>query len=69
MPHFTLGGRNVAATPCAQGHFDRFAQGQQREYLEWMTEVKTNATRDKRIAQAVEWIAEGRKRHWKYEKC
>ncbi len=34
-----------------------------------MTEVKTGATRDKLIAQAVEWIAEGKKRHLKYEKC
>lgn len=53
----------------AQGYYDGFAPGQQREYLEWITDAKTQATRDKRIAQAVEWIAEGKKRNWKYEKC
>jgi len=59
----------LLATAGAQGHYDGFAPGQQREYLEWITEAKTDATRDKRIAQAVEWIAEGKKRNWKYEKC
>lgn len=53
----------------AQAHYDAFAPGYRREYLEWITEAKADATRAKRIAQAAEWIAEGKKRNWKYEKC
>lgn len=35
----------------------------------WLTDAKTEATRDKRMKQAVEWISEGKGRNWKYEKC
>lgn len=59
----------LAAVPAAQDHFAAFAPSHRREYIEWITEAKTAATRDKRIAQAVEWIAEGKKRNWKYENC
>lgn len=59
----------LAAVPQAKGHFEGFAPGQRREYLEWITEAKQPATRERRIAQAVEWIAEGKKRNWKYERC
>lgn len=55
--------------PGAAAHFDRFAPGQRRDYLEWITEAKRPETRDKRIAQAVEWIADGKTRHWKYQNC
>ena len=40
----------------------------QREYLEWVTEAKTDATRDKRIATAIEWLSEGKRRNWKYDR-
>ena len=59
----------LAAAPAARAHLERFAPGQRREYLEWITTAKQAATRDKRIAQAVEWLAEGKKRNWKYENC
>ena len=49
--------------------FDGFASSHQRDYLEWVIEAKRPETRSKRIAQAVEWLAEGKKRHWKYESC
>ena len=39
----------------------------QREYSEWIGEAKTDATRDKRLAQAMEWITEGKSRNWKYQ--
>lgn len=55
--------------PAARATFEAFAPSHRREYLEWITEAKTEATRDKRIAQALEWLAEGKKRNWKYEKC
>jgi uncharacterized protein YdeI (YjbR/CyaY-like superfamily) len=53
----------------ASVHFDGFAPSQRREYLEWITEAKRDETRAKRLVQAVEWIAEGKKRNWKYESC
>ncbi|MES2393340.1 MAG: YdeI/OmpD-associated family protein [Acidobacteriota bacterium] len=40
-----------------------------REYCEWITEAKREETRDKRVATAVEWIAEGKSRNWKYQNC
>ncbi len=38
-----------------------------REYVEWIAQAKRPETRDKRIATALEWIAEGKQRHWKYQ--
>jgi uncharacterized protein YdeI (YjbR/CyaY-like superfamily) len=51
----------------ARAAFEGFPPSHRREYLEWITEAKTDATRDRRIAQAVEWMAEGKTRNWKYE--
>lgn len=48
--------------------FDGFSPSQRREYIEWITEAKQEATRRKRLSQAVEWIAEGKQRNWKYMK-
>jgi uncharacterized protein YdeI (YjbR/CyaY-like superfamily) len=47
--------------------FDTFPPGQRREYIDWIVEAKREETRAKRVAQAVEWLAEGKKRNWKYE--
>lgn len=57
------------AAPAAKAAYESFAPSAQREYLEWIIDAKRDETRDKRIAQAVEWLAEGKKRHWKYENC
>lgn len=46
-----------------------FPPGAQREYVDWIAEAKTDATRQKRLATTLEWLAEGKRRHWKYEKC
>ncbi|WP_449424807.1 YdeI/OmpD-associated family protein [Rhodanobacter lindaniclasticus] len=46
-----------------------FPPGAQREYVEWLGEAKTDATRQKRLATTLEWLAEGKRRNWKYEKC
>jgi uncharacterized protein YdeI (YjbR/CyaY-like superfamily) len=46
--------------------FDAFSPSHKREYLEWITEAKTEATREKRLEQAMEWMAEGKPRNWKY---
>lgn len=58
----------LALQPQAKGVFDGFSAGYQRDYLEWISQAKTEATRDKRIAQAVAWLGEGKHRNWKYEK-
>lgn len=46
--------------------FDDFSPSHKRDYIEWITEAKTEATREKRLKQAVEWMAEGKPRNWKY---
>lgn len=48
--------------------FEAFAPSHKREYVQWITEAKQDVTRAKRIAQAVEWIGEGKSRNWKYER-
>jgi uncharacterized protein YdeI (YjbR/CyaY-like superfamily) len=49
--------------------FEGFSPSCRREYVEWVVEAKRAETRASRIAQAVAWMAEGKKRNWKYEKC
>jgi uncharacterized protein YdeI (YjbR/CyaY-like superfamily) len=46
--------------------FEKFSPSHKREYIEWIADAKAEATRDRRIAQAVEWMAEGKPRNWKY---
>ena len=60
--------RALAKTAGAKKQFAAFTPGKQREYLEWITEAKQEATRAKRIAEASAWIAEGKTRYWKYAK-
>lgn len=62
-------GTALAAEPAAQANFAAFSPSQQRDYVDWLEDAKTEATRERRLATAVEWIGEGRKRHWKYETC
>ena len=50
----------------ARTAYDAFSPSHKREYLEWITEAKTDATRDRRVAQAIAWIAENKPRNWKY---
>lgn len=59
----------LAKDPKAKAVLDGFPPSAQRDYLDWIAEAKQDATRQKRIATAVEWLGEGKKRHWKYEKC
>jgi len=59
----------LAAAPKAKAALDRFPPSAQREYLDWISEAKQEATRQKRIADAVQWLSEGKRRHWKYANC
>ena len=52
----------------AQSAFQAFSPSHRREYIEWITEAKTDATREKRLTQAIEWISEGKSRNWKYQR-
>ncbi len=49
--------------------FEKFPYSCRKEYIEWITEAKTDPTRDKRLATTIEWLAEGKRRNWKYENC
>ena len=53
----------------ARKTFDGFPPSAQRDYIEWIVEAKREETRAKRLAQTVEWLAEGKRRNWKYENC
>jgi uncharacterized protein YdeI (YjbR/CyaY-like superfamily) len=53
----------------ARATFEGFPPSQKREYIEWITEAKTQPTRSKRLATTIEWLAEGKIRHWKYQDC
>lgn len=59
----------LARNDKAAESFDKFPPGCKREYVEWITEAKTDATRDKRLATTIEWLSEGKRRNWKYENC
>jgi uncharacterized protein YdeI (YjbR/CyaY-like superfamily) len=59
----------LAEVPAAERHFAAFTPGARREYLDWVVEAKSPATRAMRIATTVEWVTDGKKRHWKYENC
>jgi uncharacterized protein YdeI (YjbR/CyaY-like superfamily) len=53
----------------AKATFEAFPPSCRREYVEWIGEAKRDETRQKRIATAIEWLAEGKRRNWKYESC
>jgi uncharacterized protein YdeI (YjbR/CyaY-like superfamily) len=48
--------------------YEAFSPSHKREYVEWITDAKTEETRQRRLAQAVAWIAEGKGRNWKHER-
>lgn len=52
----------------AKKTWDAFAPSHRKEYIQWITEAKTEATRDKRLQTTVEWLVEGKQRTWKYQK-
>ncbi|HMS34835.1 MAG TPA: YdeI/OmpD-associated family protein [Ignavibacteria bacterium] len=46
--------------------FNSFSPAHRREYVEWITEAKTETTRKKRLDTAIEWMKDGKSRNWKY---
>ncbi len=53
----------------ARATFEGFSPSNRREYIEWITDAKTDATREKRLATTLEWLAEGKTRQWKYQRA
>lgn len=51
----------------AKEHFEKFSPSQKKEYITWLEDAKTESTRLKRLNTAIEWVSEGKIRHWKYK--
>lgn len=67
VPDYFQEALNENKKACAT--FDGFPYSKRRDYVEWLTDAKREATRVKRTATAIEWLAEGKSRNWKYENC
>ncbi|HRG16603.1 MAG TPA: YdeI/OmpD-associated family protein [Pseudomonadota bacterium] len=73
-PHDTLP-EDLAAAFAKKAHaaarkaFEAFPPSAKRDYIEWIVTAKQAATRERRLAQTLEWLAEGKRRNWKYENC
>ena len=58
---------------CLQKHmkaktfFDSLAPSHKRDYIQWITEAKREATREKRLQTTIQWLSESKRRNWKYE--
>ncbi len=59
----------IAQNKKALATFEKFSPSHKREYIEWIAEAKTEATRTRRMETAIEWMAEGKPRNWKYMNC
>ncbi len=59
----------LSKNKAAQASFDAGSPSFRREYVDWIVEAKAEATRLRRMEQAIEWLAEGKSRNWKYAKC
>ena len=55
----------LAKNKKAKQVFDAASYSYKKEYVMWVTEAKTEETRNSRMATALEWIAEGKGRNWK----
>ena len=60
--------RALKANAAATAIWKEFSPSARRDYLEWLIEAKTDETRTRRLKTAIEWIAEGKTRNWKYQK-
>jgi uncharacterized protein YdeI (YjbR/CyaY-like superfamily) len=49
--------------------FEAFPYSKKKDYVEWVSEAKSEDTRLRRMQTSVQWLSEGKARNWKYEKC
>jgi uncharacterized protein YdeI (YjbR/CyaY-like superfamily) len=66
VPDYLL--QALEENPEAKATFEKFSNSNKKEYIEWLTDAKTETTRNKRLAEAVQWMSEGKVRNWKYIK-
>jgi uncharacterized protein YdeI (YjbR/CyaY-like superfamily) len=59
--------RVLGEHPSAKANFEKFSYSHRKEYIEWITEAKTEETRQKRMAKAIDMLSEGKSRNWKYD--
>ena len=59
----------LAKNKKAAAVFAAFPPSARFEYIEWITEAKQDATRQRRLSSAIDWLSEGKRRHWKYANC
>lgn len=60
--------RALAKNAAARATYAGLSPSGQREYVEWLAEAKQPATRARRLATTLEWLAAGKGRNWKYER-
>ena len=60
--------KSLTKNKSARETFEKFSPSHRREYIEWIIDAKTEPTRKKRLDTAIEWMSEGKSRHWKYVK-
>ncbi len=60
---------SLKANKKALATFKSFSYSHRKEYVQWITAAKTEETRLKRLKTAIEWMTQGKSRHWKYENC
>jgi uncharacterized protein YdeI (YjbR/CyaY-like superfamily) len=53
----------------ARETFENFSYSHKKEYIEWIADAKSEETRNRRLATAMEWLTEGKSRNWKYQNC
>ena len=59
----------LARNAKARAVFEAFSPSAKKEYVEWIGGAKGDDTRERRLDQAMEWIAQGKQRNWKYMNC
>jgi len=58
----------IRANSAANSTWEKFSYSHKKDYVDWITGAKTEATRLKRLATSIEWISEGKNQMWKYNK-
>ena len=58
----------LATNTKANDAFEKMSYSHKKEYVEWISEAKTEITQNKRIATMMEWLEEGKRRNWKHER-
>ena len=65
-PQYML--NKISKSPKAMATYEEFSPSKKNDYIEWITEAKTETTRNRRMDQMIEWLEEGKPRNWKYMK-